>query len=148
MDKIVLDDALAPGLFLIRSKSDSVFLLRFQRPMDGWSIGASQVRRIRGRTSDTRLPFDGWWLPLISVAPQGTPDSDRWPSRIEVGTRPRWVHVADPREWHMEAAWILQRRVVAIDPIDYEEMRQLAADRDLILPPWTPGQDRLIGTNR
>lgn len=145
VDRIVLDDTVAPGLYLVRSESDTVFVLRFRKPLDGWGIGASQVRRIRGRNSTTRLPFDGWWLPLVSVAPAGTPDHERWPSRIEVGSRPLWVHVADLRHWTMEAAWILQREVVSIERIGYEQMRQLAADRDLILPPWTPGQDRLIG---
>lgn len=148
MDHIVLDDTLTPGLYLVRSESDTAFVLRFRKPLDGWNVGASHVRRIRGRTSQTCLPFDGWWLPLISVAPQGTPDSELWPSRIEVGSRPRWVHVEDPREWSLNAAWILQRRVVAIEPIDYEQMRRLAAERGLVLPPWTPGQDGLIGVSR
>lgn len=145
MKQLVLDEMAPRGLYIVRSESDTVFVLRFQQPMTGWNIGSSQMRRIRGRTSRTRLPFDGWWLPLISVAPAGTPDSEQWPSRLEVGTRPRWVHVADPTHWKMEAAWILQREVVAIDRIDYGQMRQLAADRDLVLPPWTPGQDTLIG---
>ena len=148
MDHIVLDNSLMPGLYQVQSESDTVFVLRFRRPLNGWNVGACHVRRIRGRTSETRLPFDGWWLPLISVAPQGTPDGDRWPSRIEVGSRPLWTHAADPREWRLQAAWILQRPLIAIEPIDYEQMRQLATDRDLILPPWTPGQDRLIGANR
>lgn len=144
MNRIELSEALPSGLYLIRSESDTVFVLRFQRPPTGWSIGVSQVRRIRGRSSRTRLSFDGWWLPLISVAPAGTPDGERWPSRIEVGSRPLWVHVADPRRWSMETAWILQREVVSIEPIGYEQMRQLGAERGLVLPPWSPGQDRLI----
>lgn len=148
MNHVDLDDSLARGLYVIRSESDTVFVLRFRQPMTGWNIGASHVRRLRGRKSQTRLPFDGWWLPLISVAPSGTPDSERWPSRIEVGSRPLWVHVADPIQWTMKAAWILQREVVSIEPIDYEEMRQLGADRDLILPPWSSGQDQFTVGDR
>lgn len=125
--------------------SDTLFVLRFQRPPTGRNIGASQVRRIRGRDSQTRLPFDGWWLPLISVAPADTPDRQQWPSRVEAGTCPLWVHGRDPRHRSLEIAWILQREVVAIEQIDYKQMQQLAAERRLVLPPWTPGQDKLIG---
>lgn len=144
MRTLILDDDVIRGLYLVRSESESIYALAVGIPPTAEDPGWTSVIRIPGRDTRQRMRWDGCWLPVASVSPVETEPEDRWPCRIQVGTRPLWLTVDNLLTQKWGVPWMLQREVTSIELISYDRLVLLAAERGVDLGSWTPRIDRLL----
>ena len=82
----------------MRSEGTTVYWV----DLDAW-----RLLRVPGEGSTTG-PYDGVWVPLVSV------------ERLAVGERPRYL--TDPDGGVRDYRWWIQRRVTSLEPVDRESL--------------------------
>lgn len=117
MDGIRLDGSLAPGCYLVRGRSLTVWALDWRPPLPPYAL------RIRGADSPPDST-DGRWLPLVEVAAVDPDTGASEPGLIRVGRRHRWTtNPGTATAWN--ESWVVQSRCTSVEPITRVRLERL-----------------------
>ncbi len=123
MDVLRLDGSLAPGCYLIRGRSRTVWVLDWRPPLPTYVV------RLRGDDSPGDSA-DGRWVRLIEVAAIDPETGVAEQAVIRVGRRHRWTTNPGARtDW--PESWVVQSRCTAIEPISRDLADTLLARMDV-----------------
>ena len=106
---IRLDASLAPGCYLVRGRSETVWVLDWRPPLPAYVV------RVHGEGSPSDS-VDGRWVPLVEVRSVEPETGVSEPGLIRVGRRHRWTTNPGARTGWAES-WVVQSRCTGIEPI-------------------------------
>lgn len=132
MDLIRLDASLAPGCYLVRGRSSTVWVLDWGPPLSAYVV------RLRGDDSPADSA-DSRWVRLVEVSVVDPDTGASEPGVIRVGKRHRWTTNPGARAEHPES-WVVQSRCTGIERISREQADALLPERTGTEPsPSGPG---------
>lgn len=122
VDVIRLDASLAPGCYLVRGRSSTVWVLDWRPPLPTYVV------RLRGDDSPADSA-DSRWVRLVEVAVVDPATGESEPGVIRVGQRHRWTTNPGARADHPES-WVVQSRCTSIEPISREQVDAMLLQTD------------------
>lgn len=125
MKRLVLNDALPAGMWLVRGESPVRWILDWQVTREGhaWAV------RIRGDSGDVGMQ-DNEWFPLGGLSAVNPDNPLDWrPWEIRVGWRHRWERL-------MESGWYHQTPCTAIEPVSEAQVTEWLDEARKV--PWRP----------